>query len=486
MDYADERSMDMAQPQVMDARSESPEPEDETTRDSPQVKVLPEFALVDLKHETERGDVGDQFDYAVDHPNIREIPVINRRSSGLSTVPEDREGFEDEQDDDVPEPVAVQEDAAAEVRDVSSDYPITTNFDEYSAHAHDLQTVPIRSAPKTTPVSSVTHTVNSGGNMSLSVRPGVTVPVVRHTRSDVPMQNAMDALRMEQSAQSLAVLMTQLTEVRTESELHKAALAAKEREVATLRHDLDSLIKEHDAALNERRDARLRDSEVMREKERVIALLERNLATRDEELTRLRASAGEARAATAELRALELQMASTTHQYTTAARAHEIEIARLGAKLEASELIADKLGAAMDKTDGLSEEIHKARETYFQEMTDAARREKEAAELARAEAQRIADMHQRALNEVRDQQQQQAVTQRAPSVCCSDTNRKPRRARIGAFWRRMLHLDAAAAAADEAGENGGDTNTVTAASVQQDMIASSVAGSGQTAAVVNE
>lgn len=436
-----------------------------------EVKVLPDFALVDSKHEAQRGDAGDQFDYAVDHPNIMEIPVMNRRPSQLSTVPEDREGFESDQDDDVPEPetLHIASSAAEEVRDVSNVQPIAENYNELSIETQEMQSLTVRPAPQSTPVSStgeLTHTVHTS---SLSVRvvpanqngvqvAGHNVPVVqesrsvvRQTRSDLPIHHAMEALRMEQNAHSLAALIQQLTDARSDAEVQKAAVLAKEREVETLRHDLDSLIKEHDSSLNERRESRARDAEVMREKERVISLLERNLAARDEELATLRVSAAESRAAVKQLRALELQIAAANHEHTTAARAHEIEIARLGAKLEASELIADKLGAAMDKTDGLSEEIHKARESYFQDMADAARREKEAAELARAEAQRIADSHQRALAEIQREQQAAAVAAaRSPSVCCSETPRKPRRARIGAFWRRMLHLDNAAEQPDPA------------------------------------
>jgi len=406
------------------------------------VQLLPDFDVVDSKQEAQNGgDGSDQFDYAVDHPNIREIPAMARRPS-LSTVPEDREGFEDEQDDDVPEPYQqTDESPASDVREVTAGYPILSNHHDVP-HLHPT--------PNATP-GDVSHSLNGmGGQNNVDIR---------QTRSDIPAMNqahAMDALRLEQESQTLAAVFQQLVEVRESESRFKAALEAKERVCAELRSDLDSLIKEHDASIMKASTNQARDAEVLREKERMIAHLERSLSSKEEELASLREQASLLRDTTESLRTLEVQMASATHEHTVKVRAQEIEIARLAAKLEASELIAGKLTAAMDKTDGLTDEIYKARETYLTEMTEAAKREKEAAAESRADAEREAAMHARAVHDMKTA----AATTRPPSVCCSDSARKHRRStKIGMFVRKMLHLEVANADAGNTTTVGGRGNT---------------------------
>ncbi len=431
--------------------------------EQPKVHLLPEFALVDSKHEAQRGDGGDQFDYAVDHPNVMEIPLMSRRPSQLSTVPEDREGFESEEDD-VPEPEDFARSAGPqpgsspppEVRDISGS-PEMQTYTGFSMGAaddsgsSDVRVIAVRGAPHATPVSSAAkldhippqHASNS---LSVCIRPSTdssplsdnTKTIVRQTRSELStIQHTLDAIRTERESSSLNALVEQLAEARNEVRRIQQLVLEKEVECETLRHDLDSLIKEHDVALKERTEHRERDLEVLREKERVISLLEQTVKAKDSELKELRASAGAAKDTADKLREIELQLASAKHEHTVMTRAQEVEIARLTAKLEASELIAGKLGAAMDKTDGLTEEIHRARETYFQDIAEAARRDKEAAEALRLEAQRAADSNARALSDIK------AAQARNRPVCCSDSLRKARRSnRIGAFWRKMLHLDA--------------------------------------------
>ena len=372
--------------------------------DSPQdnVQLLPDFSVVDQKYEAQRGDLGDEFDRAVDHPNIQEIPAMNRRPS-LSTVPEDREGFEDDQDDDVPEPVACAP--------PTDDAPAGHGFPILSNHHGEVVPMP-------------------GNDNSM---------VVRQTRSDIPGMHSLDAVRFDHETNaSLAALLQQLADARNTTDRFKSALAEKERECETIRHDLTSLIKEHDSTLTERNESRARDAEVLREKERMISHLERTLASREEELADLRKQKDEGqRKANEALRQMEMKMARTTHEHTVMVRSQEIEIARLTTKLEAQELIAGKLSMAMDKTEGLAGEIHKARETYFQDMAEAARREKEAAEEARLEAERMAATHQRAVADMK-----QAAAARTPSVCCSDSARRHRRShRFTNLWRRFMHLD---------------------------------------------
>ncbi len=398
-----------------DQPSEKSSQDGETGASQPGVQLLPDFSVVDQKYEAQRGDTGDEFDRAVDHPNIQEIPVMNRRPS-LSTVPEDREGFEDDQDDDVPEPVSLNPNSVGVSSSTIHDAPVGHGFPIISNHHGEIPPV--------------------GGSDNLMV--------VRQTRSDMPgMQNTLDAVRMEQETNSsLAALLQQLADARDSTDRFKSALAEKERECETLRHDLSSLIKEHDSALTERKESRARDAEVMHEKERMISHLERTLASREEELADLRKQKEEGqRKANEALRQMEMKMARDTHEHTVMVRSQEIEIARLTTKLEAQELLAGKLSVAMDKTDGLTEEIHKARETYLQDMAEAARREKEAAEEARLEAERMAATHQRAVADMR-QAQSAAAAARAPSVCCSDSARKHRRSsRITTFWRKIMHLD---------------------------------------------
>lgn len=404
----------------------------------PDVHVLPNFADVDAKREVNKTSEDDLFDYAVDHANVAEVPLLSRRPSQLSTVPEDREGFED---DDIPEtyePGPASE-PVADTRDITGNMD-QFQFEQEVGGSHDIE---MEADPAPTSATDLDFAPADARRMSVSIRPTgeTSQQVVRQTRSEIlSLQKTLNALHADQASSTLHALVTQLDEAREEANHMRAQIQTKETECDTLRHDLDSLIKEHDATIREVGTRRETADSMLGEKERVIKLLEEAIATRDAELKTLRAAAAKAEATIATLQSEATARAAASKESTAAARANEVEIARLKARLEAAELIAGKLGKAMDKTDGLTGEIHRARESYFQDLAESARREKEEANDARNEAQRAAEENAQALSELK---QAQRASARPPSVCCSDATRKVRRTnRIGNFWRRMLHRDA--------------------------------------------
>lgn len=443
-------------------------------------KVLPEFAVVDSDMARAHGDSrGDEFDFAVDHANVTEIPVMQRHTRAPPGLPRGNQpqAVEARQRDPTVENGQGRVRNASDSPTVSSDEDVghtraaaggvprhsepaptqvdaTTSLGETPLRSErsNLAVVAVRGQPQTSPASSLCDQASfsspgqAANNLAVSVRPSLsntslseaTKALVRQTRSELStLQHTMEAMRSErESTSSLASLIQQLTEAREELRKAQRALAEKEAECDTLRNDLDSLIKEHDAILIDGKTKRERDLEVLREKERLIGLMEQTLKTRDCELNTLRQEVGVAGQTANQLRLAEARLAAAQHEHHVLSRAQEVEIARLTAKLEASELIAGKLGAAMDKTDGLTDEIHRTRENYYQDIAEAAKRDKELAEAARAEAQRITESSARVLADVK------ATAARMPAACCSDALRQRRRStRMGAFWRRLLHLD---------------------------------------------
>lgn len=456
--------------------------------------VLLDFTEVDSKLEAANNGIGDEFDFAANEVNVQEIPLIRRRSSQLATIPENREGFKNDEcgdtdestyssgytSDEMSEPVdatvnATVDSSAGSVgvegggrNLISEGYPVRSP-DELSSRpdspliadnsrcvakldsaehlnsAHfDTNNIP-RSAYNSLPsnvrrATSLTVSVLGGLRRSPS-HSDTTRALVQQTRSELDsLQKALEAMRAErQASASISVLVQQLNNARHELMLAQAAFAKKETENGELRTEITNLMKEFDNVSIEKNVNEEREAGILKEKERLVCHLQESLTAKEEELKGLKADMSSARKQINALQEAESTMAERLRAAEVIGRAQEVEMARLSAKVEADEALATRLNAVVNKTDGLKTQMSQQRENHIHDIAAAARREKQLAEEARDEARRVAKTHASVLEDVRATAAAAAMARSRGSEDRGLPTRKS--TRFGNFWRKLLHLD---------------------------------------------
>lgn len=460
------------------------------------VSIIPDFAIMDSKLAAERVD-GDEFDFAANEVNVQEIPAcdtedgaVRRRSSQLATIPENREGFNTDGSEaggespyssdytsDISENADETINATADKSGLMVQYDLDsgekapmTSRDEaditLSGHPmivenkrtsklleQSVKQIGARlggSGVAKSGYNSLPSNVRRATSLTISVLSSMrrtpshseTRALVRQARAELhALQEAMEAMRLErQASASIGVLLKQLNDARDELRVAQSLAAEKETESNGIRKELNILIKEVDSLTIEKRIVEERETGILQEKERLVQLLRESLTEKEVELKEARKETLLTRKQVEALRASQSISEEKLRAAEVVSRAQEVELARLGAKVEANEAVTSRLSAVVSKTDGWKSQLGRQRESHIQDMAEAARREKQLAEEAREEARRVAKSQASVLNDVRATAAAAAMArswdhERGMSL------RKSTSSRFGEFWRRLLHRE---------------------------------------------
>lgn len=450
------------------------------------MSLLPDFGELDSSLKAASGGKGDEFDYAANHVNVTEIPLVRRRSSQLATIPENREGFEQESSDlSMTESSYDSEyssddedgyEAADETVNVAipgSVLPAQDGFDRTNmvepgrdaqafspvqphspVIAEGLPLHPeaatddsskVHAAVCPSPANGVTRT----GSLTLSVRSGVSRSpsnsatarsFVRQARSQLrAMHTAIEMMAAErQSCSSVGTLVQQLDSTRQELTLAQTKLHEADTQCNGLRRELSLLLKEIDAMSVKRKMEEEREADVLKEKERLIEHLKESMKIKEEDLSRVNSDLEKASGKIKVLQNSEQELCKKLQEATVIGHAQEVEVARLTSKLESNDNVISRLNIVVEKTDGLTSQISRQRENHLSDIAAAARREKQLAEEARDEAKRVAEKHVSVLEDVRASAAAAMKHSRSP-----DTPGSRRSSRFYDFWRKLLHRDRA-------------------------------------------
>lgn len=460
------------------------------------VGVLPDFSVLDSECAAKHSGKGDEFDFAANEVNVREIPagsneqeMARRSSSQLPTIPENREAFNTD-DSEIADESSFSEDYSTQSSSEEADETLNATLDPeiYAKGSEDLvttfdTTTDSNTASMKRPDSPMilengeaaillekavkrmsarlqkSKAVRSGYNslpsnvrratsLTVSVLNGIrrtpssseTRALVRQARAELQsLQNAMNAMRAErQASASIGVLIQQLTDVREEMRAAHTLAAEKEAEGNEVRKELNILMKEFDSLVIAKRMAEERESTVLKEKERLVMVLQESLSCKNEELKDARNEITKIQKDREALEEIQTSTKEKLHAVEVISKAQEVEVARLSARVEAGEMMSVRLSAAVNKNDGLKNQMSRERESYMQDMAMAARREKELAEEARDEARRVAERHVSVLNDVKATAAAAAMA-RAREAERGIAHRKS--TRFGDFWRRLLNRD---------------------------------------------
>lgn len=327
-----------------------------------------------------------------------EVPPPAVRRPSLSTVPEDREGFESDEDD-VPEPIPARLSVIEVQKPAVPVYYVPQNYGGY------LLQPDMHERTNSDYASTTTGTIVSANGWEHAAQ-----------RRSVP-----DLLRQLQQARSTA-------------EQHRRDADTVQRDVEEFRRDVAVLRKERDEAVKKWRELRSREAEMLREKNRSIQLLEYTLHARDGECDLLRTSASDAKAAMAKVRALEELMVTAKSDHEKLMMKQEAEIAGLREKVAAADVIANRLADAVDRTGNLKRDVQSHSVTV---------EHRHSAQQAWRDAQKVADDCQRALNHlVATRAVTTASVPSTQSPCCAAAERRKRRSvQVRSFCRRLLMRD---------------------------------------------
>eukprot|EP00178_Gracilaria_changii_P003912 TRINITY_DN1599_c0_g1_i1.p1 TRINITY_DN1599_c0_g1~~TRINITY_DN1599_c0_g1_i1.p1 ORF type:complete len:1060 (-),score=230.55 TRINITY_DN1599_c0_g1_i1:3223-6402(-) len=449
------------------------------------MSLLPEFDVMDYQERVQKGHSGDEFDYAANHTNVEEIPLDRTRPPTSEAVQEQKninpmaaEGTsslsatEDESDCEAadetvnatipqslkPAPITQPNPSSCVRRNSGIDSLKRSPTQPHSPFiADDIMpgkghTIRLQFGSKH--LHSVRHssliqlkTFKRASSLTLSKRSGVssnhsrsdTTRLILQTRNDLlSLQNTLDLMRTErQSSRSVGNLVHQLDVTRKQLHEAQAKLLESNAECSNLRFEMDLLLKEVDVLSAAKEKKNDDESKILEEKERLIEHLRDTLKLKEDELSVMKRKL---KATSEHVENLEQSRKSLEEKLRTSKvveRAQEVEIARLNAKLETSEVMAAKLDAVMKRADGLQKEISKERENHLQGIAEAVKREQRIAEEARKEARMMAKNHTTMLEDVRA-----SALAAARGSMRANQERVPRRgAWFTDFWRRLLHLE---------------------------------------------
>ncbi|KAI0562021.1 hypothetical protein FGB62_68g154 [Gracilaria domingensis] len=447
------------------------------------MSLLPEFTIMDYQERIQKGHSGDEFDFAANHTNVEEIPldrsqlppspavqcqrnvvpVPGEGTSSLSTTEDEGEPADETVNATIPishEETFAQTDASSCERKSSAiDSMKRSPTQPHSPFiADDImqgkgQTIRLHFSSRQLP--SVRHSsliqlrsIKRASSLTLSKRSGMsssdsrsdtTRTLVLQTHNDLlSLQNTLDLMRTErQSSRSVGNLVHQLDTTRKQLNEAQAKLFESKAECSSLRYEMDLLLKEVDVLAAKKKEKEEDEMSVLEEKEKVVEHLQDNLRVKEEELVnaklKLKATAEHVDNLEQSRKSLEEKLRTSK----VVERAQEVEIARLNAKLETSEIMAAKLDDVVKRADGLQKEISKERENHLHGIAEAVKREQRIAEEARKEARLMAKNHTTMLEDVRA-----SALAAARGSMRSNQEKMPRRgAWFTDFWRRLLHLE---------------------------------------------
>ena len=455
------------------------------------MSLLPEFGELDSSLAAAHGGKGDEFDHAATHTNVQEIaldvPVQRRRSSQLATIPENREGFDangseiydqdtsygsgylTEGDEPADETVnatisssqvhlpgqivdamnAERKSSPSDSKDMSATQPdsplIATDFVPTGKEIIETQV-------RSTPVGrshSLTKDLRKSASLSLSVRSGTsrtpsasetTRSLVRQAKNELSaLQKAVEMMRTErQSSTSIGALVQQLDVARRDLSACQTSLRETEKELHGAKKELGAVLREMDSLSAQRKIEKDREAKLLDEKERLLGHLQDSLKQKDGIVASHKDEIQSGLQEIEKLRSSEKSLEEKLQAARVIERAHELEITRLTAQIEANNLLSNRLSAVMDKTDGIRDEITTQREGHLQQMAAEAKREKQLAEEARDEAKRVARNQENVLEDVRATA---AAVAARKNISELELRIHSRKSRFSDFWRRLLHRE---------------------------------------------
>lgn len=444
------------------------------------MSLLPEFAVIDSRQKAKNGHEGDEFDYAANHINVQEIPLVDTTADGSSKKTETLNGSgqnnlsetlyssaganeSEPADETVNATIAssVSYDGKSSPRDSmkmshtrpkspflaeditqgSSKQTSHLKISERHMHVHvgdenkSCSLAPVNAIYKS---SSLTLSKRSGTSSS-STPSDTTRTLVLQARNELlSLQNTLDLMRTErQSSASMGTLVRQLDVTRRELSEAQEKFLQSNAECNSLRREMDLLMKEVDMHAADKKRREEDEESVLKEKERMIDHLQGNLLKKERELTTARHELKTAIDQIDMLKHSRNLLEDKVRESKVIERAQEAEIAKLNAKLEASQSMVAKLDDVVKRADGLQKEISKERESNLEGIANAVKQEQQIAEEAREEARRMAKNHTNMLEDVRAN----ALAAARGSMKVSQ-ERSPRRStRFGDFWRRLLHIN---------------------------------------------
>lgn len=457
--------------------------QEKRTKYFPRVRTLQEFMDVNMHMEAQSHSADDDLDFVADQINVPEMnfddasgtghrPPSSSRSSStttlprrrssvpsLPTVPEEYEGF-------VEHGMSASSDSGDDKSCASlcgaDDHHVTSEqtHESYNAVAQDHSESDgpgheqgVEYAVISPPVSGAMTPQIEASSPRRPTSPGqspLMSPVINPRKQAVTETGEAISMANDVGGPSMGLLIRQLSESRDELCHYQSVANSKERECAELRQELALLIKEVDSLMAHRNVLEQHEKAMLLEKERLIKHLDESLhvqtaelnAAKDEihtireELTQLRR---EKSAITDELRIANKKLAEALRQQEVASRSHEIEVAKLTAQLESSELLADKLGECVSQPNLRAEFEVEPRHGYYAELLETVRRERSMAAAAREESRQAALRQSQQLAEIHAAAR--AAAEARQSTANMGTSKLSKGNRFARFLRRVARRD---------------------------------------------
>lgn len=424
------------------------------------LSFVPEFDAHD-KQLMAKNAGGDEFDFAANRCNVMEIPLQGRQGVVTNNTPLSDEfeessytvtdtGDEEEESrlEHVLEPIEPM-DGFTEERKSSELGIVTSRALEHEAafimgsggvNPNGSFTLSSRGSAAVAGVRKTSLSLAVRGNMSRSTSHSETTSVIaRQTRHDLrELQRTMETMRVERnSCASVSSLVGQLETARVDLEDMQNKVSEAEAESANLRREMNLMLKELDAVSLAKKSSEESGQDVVAEKERLIEHLEDSLRVKEGELEETRDKCEESMRLVDELRESEKAALDKLDAAAVIERAHELEITKLHARVEVNDCMASRLNTVMKRTEGLTTEVSRQRDSQIQTALDVARRDKELAEQARDEAKRVAQTHASMLENMKTNVAVNAVLSQSMDERHAHTFKKS--TRFHEFWKRLLH-----------------------------------------------
>lgn len=414
------------------------------------LSFVPEFRELDDKLKAKNSGDGDEFDYAANTCNVMEIPL--GATAGTEHLSEDysQESYtvtDSCDDDDNLDSVHSMEGKTEERKSSESRLGAPSGEERSTCGIADGRnanasfmvhgSVGVEGARKQSMSLAVRGTVSRSTSHSET-----TSVIARQTRKDLrELQRRMDMMRVERkSCGSVTSLVHQLESAHAELEQMQKKVTEAEAESANLRREMNLMLKELDTISVAMKSNEERGNDIISEKERLIAHMKESSRLKEAEIQELRQQYDESRRLVEILREGEKEALDKLEANAVIERAHELEIAKLRAKLEATDSVASRLNSVMQRTEGLTSEVSRQRNSQMQTALEAARRDKELAEQARDEAKRVAQTHAHMLENMKSNVAANAIMNQAVHL----DERQPsvkKTPRFYEFWRRLLHRE---------------------------------------------
>lgn len=463
-----------------DSQDENASVLSKTGRHASAQRFLQDFIEVDMRMEAASKSGGDDFDFVADETNVAELSLGQAQtpangsaritSSALNELPGQNllstpQSATDEQERRINRGhVVSRESGSNSTNTMSRDNGDEANiYDSKSRSGSELTAVHGIVTPKSKYSQSrdiILSAASINGKTSRTWQSQEQIIAGSFRGSGVRMNEKQnrhstdDPSRAETSptaqASSIRLLIQQLADSRDTVDAAHAAHNVTERECAELRQELALLIKEVDSVMAQRDALDKHEDYLLKEKERLVTHLSQSLQARVSELAcaydDIKSLRREVTSLNAEkcslcneVLSLNRQLSDSIRLQEETLRSQEVDIARLGAQLEASEVLARKLSECVTETDVIKDIASEARRGYYQELMDTVRTEKEIAEAAREESRQVARFQAEKLAEIHASAQVAAAAREYDVQLLMRKARK--NTRVGSFLRRIVSHD---------------------------------------------